>query len=207
MGSSISLFPPISALSFAPPGNGGIKLGLVDEVRAAVGAHPRAGPLPCPSLQWSLGCFIPLITRTQGTCRVQTSLSQKMTFFPLFTRWSKFFHFVLFWSKMLWVADVSHPLSFGAPMQKASLLVQVLFLLPANTHWMPVGKPAVAWTVLVASCFAAAALGLFKNDVDSLNLSWWWCMVIFLLQACGFLKKESLLHDESGGSAQGNCIY
>lgn len=34
---------------------------------------------------------------------------------------------------------------------------------PANTHQMPVGKSAVARTALVASCFAAAALGLFKN--------------------------------------------
>lgn len=50
-------------------------------------------------------------------------------------------------------------------MQKAFLfLVQVLFLPPANTHQMPVEKPAVTPTVLVASCFAAAALGLFKND-------------------------------------------
>lgn len=49
-------------------------------------------------------------------------------------------------------------------MQKTFLfLVQVLFLPPGNAHRMPVGKPAVARTVLVASCFAAAALGLFKN--------------------------------------------
>lgn len=66
---------------------------------------------------------------------------------------------------MLWVAGVFHPVSFGAPVQKTFLfLVQVLLLPPANTHWMPVGKPAVTWTVLVASCFASAALGLFKND-------------------------------------------
>lgn len=33
---SVCLLPPVFALLFAPPGNGGIKLGLVDEVRAAV---------------------------------------------------------------------------------------------------------------------------------------------------------------------------
>lgn len=165
MGSSISLFAPTHLCSFLRSSRKWWnKAGVGWWGQSSCCVHPSAGPLPCPSLQWSLGCFIPLTTRTQGTCGVQASLSQKMTFFPLFTHWSKFFYFVLFQSKMLWVAGVSYPLSFGALMQKACpFLVQVLFLPPANTHRMPVGKPAVARTALVASCFAAAALGLFKN--------------------------------------------
>lgn len=66
---------------------------------------------------------------------------------------------------MFCIAGISHPLSFAAPMQKTFVfLVQVFFLLPANTHRMPMGKSAATQTALVASCFAAAALGIFKND-------------------------------------------
>lgn len=90
-------------------------------------------------------------------------LLKKLPFFLCLHTEASFF--VLFWSKMLWVAGISHPLSFGAPVQKTFLfLVQVLFLPAANTHGMLVGRPAVARTVLVASCFAGAALGFFKND-------------------------------------------
>lgn len=71
------------------------------------------------------------------------------------------FAFVLHWNKMLWVTGISHLLSFGAPMQKTFLFLVLVLFLPPNIHWMPVGKLAVAQTV--ASCFAGAALGLFKN--------------------------------------------
>lgn len=45
-GISVCLLPPAFALSFAPPGDGGIKLGLVGEVRAAVVAILVQDPIP-----------------------------------------------------------------------------------------------------------------------------------------------------------------
>lgn len=85
-----------------------------------------------------------------------------MTFFPLLTHWSKFFYFVLKQDALSsWC--LPSPQFWGTNAENIPLLGSGA-LAPTCTHWMLVGKPAVAWTVLVASCFASAALGLFKND-------------------------------------------
>lgn len=52
MAASVCLLPPIPAPSFASPGNGGIKLGLVDEVRAAVAPIPVQDLIPLFSEVW-----------------------------------------------------------------------------------------------------------------------------------------------------------
>lgn len=158
MGDSISLLPPVSALSFAPPGNGGVKLGLVDEVRAAVVPILVQDPIPAHLCSEVWDVSSPWSQEPKGLVVSKHVHLKKSPFFLCLHTEAGFFCFVLKQDALSsWY--LPSPQFWGTNAENIPLLGS-----GALSHWMPVRKPAVAWTVLVPSCFAGAALGLFKND-------------------------------------------
>lgn len=185
----VCLLPPVSALPFPPPGNGGKKLDLADEVRAAVVHVPVQDLRPCPSLHHGLGCFthsLEMVTRTQGTSSAWVCLSQRMTFFPLLASWSKFFSYSILLLK--WDALSSwclpSPQFWGTDAEDGPCLGCI------QVHSIPTCKRAAEWHL---GCWWRNQQGrglrllqllLFpylKMMVESLRLTWWWQMAIFLL--------------------------